>query len=427
MKRRTVVLAALFAALAAYIGGRIVHPPKYIDVSDWFARPIATVGAHQPRFDVSAQACGGCHQDAAHEWSQTMHAHVWDDDAFQADWRHEQNNPICLNCHTPLDRQQQNLVLTSKGGDRWSTASASNPAFDPALQKQGVTCAACHVRDGKVYGPFQNVAAPHQTAAWTSPNESCVRCHLAANTSKASFLSKPPCGTIAEIEAARTDAASQKPSDDGFLESSPISNPAALGCVECHMPAVERPLTPGGPVRAGRRHLWKGGHDPETVRAALTIDFAKAAASPDAYTLTIANTGANHDVPTGPADRQLTVTLQVIDAQGRPLKSETATLRRQVLGRPFLIDLWDTRLRPNAPQAYSIKIPDGGKGVAVEAVVRYWLMDQAHAEKLDFRQPISNEIFRQRIPLGAPDGLLLAHSSAPSASAHSASTFRVSR
>ncbi len=398
MKRRVAVAGALIAALAVFIGGRIVHPPDYIDVSDWFAAPIATLGASRPQFDLSAEACGGCHKDSAQEWSQTLHAQAWEDAAFQADWRHQGYSPVCRNCHTPLDRQQQTLVV--HGGDPWSPEEAPNPAFDARLREQGITCAACHVRDGKVYGPWENMTAPHTTAAWTNPNETCIRCHLATNTSPVSFLRQPPCGTIGEIEPARQDPAAQHPSKDGYLNVSPISDPAALRCVECHMPSVERPLASGGPVRQARRHFWRGGHDLATVRAALTIDFSKSTeTSGDArVTLNIANTGANHDVPTGPADRALTVTLEQIDATGRVLQSQTFTLQRKVLGRPFLIDLWDTRLRPNAPQTYSLTVPARGEGV-VEAVVRYWLMNSAHSKKLDFRLPISTEIFRERIPL----------------------------
>lgn len=41
-----------------------------------------------------------------------------------------------------------------------------------------------------------------------------------------------------------------------------------LGCVECHMPAIQRPLVEGGVARMARRHLWRGGHDPEMIRKA---------------------------------------------------------------------------------------------------------------------------------------------------------------
>ena len=385
----------------------MVRPPHFFPVADWFATPISTAGASQPQFDLSAEACGACHSDISHEWSSTFHAHVWTDPFFQADWRKEGSNQICRNCHTPLDRQQEALALGFRGGDRWSPVLAPNPMFDSSLRQQGITCAACHVRQGVVYGPWAGLEAPHPTAAWTNANEACVRCHAVVNKSWDSFLSLPPCGTIAEIERARpaeSAAARSAPPGDGYLDASPVANVAALGCVECHMPSVDRPLAPGSPARQARRHLWLGGHDPAAVRAALAINFAK---SPEVsgetrYTLTIANTGAAHDVPTGTPDRHLTVTLQVVDAAGQPLQTQTSTLERTVIGRPFLFDLSDTRLRPNTPRSYSLTVPAGGRGVAVEAIVRYWLMNPSHRDHIAYRLPISEEIYRERIPVAGP-------------------------
>ena len=40
-------------------------------------------------------------------------------------------------------------------------------------------------------------------------------------------------------------------------------------CQSCHMPEVERPMADGGPIRQGRRHLWRSGHDPEQIKSAL--------------------------------------------------------------------------------------------------------------------------------------------------------------
>ncbi len=33
--------------------------------------------------------------------------------------------------------------------------TAENPRFDAELQQEGVTCAACHVKDGVIYGPYK--------------------------------------------------------------------------------------------------------------------------------------------------------------------------------------------------------------------------------------------------------------------------------
>jgi len=58
---------------------------------------------------------------------------------------------------------------------------AINPTFDEALQRDAVTCATCHVRDGIVYGPYGDTQAPHPTAKNQSllKVDVCTRCPAA--------------------------------------------------------------------------------------------------------------------------------------------------------------------------------------------------------------------------------------------------------
>lgn len=400
MKRFAAVAGAILAvAIVALLGWRVANPPSYISVSSWFAQPVATLGAASPGFDISAASCGACHAENHREWSSTLHAGAWRDDFFQADWRRNGLNPICRNCHTPLDRQQERIADPARFGDGWNAAALANPAFEPALRQEGVTCAACHVRDGVVYGPLAGLTAPHSTAAWSNPNVACVRCHAPRNNDWDAVLRTPPCGTAAEVLRA-SGAEAVGAAENPFLRDNPVGNLAALRCVECHMPAVTRHLVADGPERLRRRHLWRGGHDLATLRAGLQVHFAKTSesAGETRFTLTLVNTGAGHDIPTGVPNRRLTVTLQTLDAAGRALETQEHVLERRTLGRPFVIDLWDTRLRPGAPRVFTLTAP-AGKATAVEAVVRYWLMRPIDRDRFDYRQEISQEIYRERIPL----------------------------
>jgi len=401
MNRFTAVAAVgLAVAIAALLGWRMVNPPSHISVSSWFAQPVATLGAAAPGFDISAESCGFCHAEAHGEWSSTVHAGAWRDEFFQIDWRRGGANPICRNCHTPLDRQQERIADPARFGDGWNAAALPNPAFEPALRQEGVTCAACHLRDGVVYGPLAGLTAPHPTAAWSNPNVACVRCHAPRNNDWDAVLRTPPCGTASEVLRASGADPAAGAAEDRFLKDNPVANLAALRCVECHMPAVTRPLVAGGLERPGRRHLWRGGHDLATLRAGLQVHFAKTSesAGETRFTLTLVNAGAGHDIPTGVPNRRLTVTLQTLDAAGKPLETQEHVLERRTLGRPFVIDLWDTRLRPNAPRVFTLTA-SAGQATAVEAVVRYWLMRPIDRDRFDYRQEISQEIFRARIPL----------------------------
>lgn len=423
MKTRTAATVALASALALFLVWRLVRPLEIFTVSKRFEYPLQATPLPPPLTSLSAAACGACHTAIYREWSTSMHAHAWNDPYFQADYRSEGAKQICLNCHTPLARQQAFRVLGFHGGDRWDPVLAPNPRFEPVLQRQGVSCAACHLRHGVIYGPFARVDAPHPVARWNNDNEACIRCHVVNNTHWDAFYRLPPCGTVTEIKAARERFALHQRDVDTALHIPPPAAPAvsqvdgygagvaasaaaALNCVQCHMPQVERPLVRGGPVRLGRRHLWRGGHDPRMVAAALRIAFA-AAPSPGSerrrYVLTITDVGAEHDVPTGVPDRHLTVALRVLDAAGGVLRSRAYTLERTILWRPFIVELRDTRLRLDQPRRYGIRFSTRSRPppASVEAVVRYWLMDPSHRARIPYQGPVSYVVYRKRIPLHA--------------------------
>ncbi len=436
MRVRTAVIWTLAATAAIFLSWRMLRPLEIFSISKRFenplpATPVPSLGT------LSARHCGTCHRANYREWSTTIHRRAWTDSYFQADWRAEGRKQICLECHTPLTTQQRYRVLGYHGGNRWDPALAPNPAFKQTLRQQGVNCAACHVRHGVIYGPFANLNAPHPVARWNNDNEACVRCHVVNNRHRDVFYRMPPCGTVTEITRTRRrfqleglpihallSATSPDPlagvpryvgerqapparravDDDGYGVALPARALAALECVECHMPSVNRPLVPGGKVRPGRRHLWRGGHDPRMVRDAMNVSFAEALTSTsgrERYILTLTDTGAEHYIPTGVPDRHLTVKLRVLDAGGHTLKSRTFTLERRVLWRPFIVELHDTRLRPLEPRTYGIGLSTRThpRPTAVEAVVRYWLMGKSHRAHLHYPAPISYVLFRSRIPL----------------------------
>ena len=172
------------------------------------------------------------------------------------------------------------------------------------------------------------------------------------------------------------------------------------------MPPVTRAIADGGAERAARRHLWRGGHDPATVKSALEIRLvpvSSAAAAEHGAGLTLTNVGAAHYLPTGTPDRHLTVSLRVLDASGRTLVEQHHTLKRTVMWRPFIVDLWDTRLSRWQPRTFEITLPrnDRQQPAAVEAVVRYHLLDEKRRRRIGYEnsEPIAYEVFRQRLAI----------------------------
>ncbi|OYV75751.1 MAG: hypothetical protein B7Z66_11690 [Chromatiales bacterium 21-64-14] len=440
---KIITISLLGLAVVLFFAWRMLRPLHVFTVAKDFEYPLVTRKIPPPLPNLSAATCGTCHRAIYREWITTMHSRSWTDPYFRTDRRLEGNEQICLNCHTPLDRQQKFRVLGFHDGNKFDPILAPNPEFSPELRRQGVTCAACHVRHGVIYGPFSQNAmrdAPHPTAQWENDNEACVRCHVAPDKSWGVFLAMPPCGTVPEIQLTQKEVLESKISGhlllkipppiprtgarawvpkagypsadgsvDGYLGQPVPPEVATANCVECHMPRVQRPLMTGYPPRWGRHHLWRGGHDPQMVRQSLSIRFRaeKPLHGSVAYVLTITNTGAEHYVPTGVPDRFISVDLRLLGSGGRTLEHEHYRLTRFIMWRPFVIQFWDTRLRPMVPQHFAIKAdlqayPDA---VAVEAVVRYHLLPAAHRRKdrLPMDVAPSSTVFRKRILIHGHD------------------------
>jgi len=401
LKQRTVIVVIAAIAVIGFFGWRFVRPMNIFVVSEAFERPVDTSAAPESLGRLRASECAACHREFHDEWSTTIHSQAWTDPYFQTDWKFDGAQQICKNCHTPLDRQQEHNVLGFRDQEKWDPILEPNPDFDPVLQHEGVTCAVCHYRDGKILGPYGDTAAPHPVQKLANGNEICARCHVVGGERWDSFFRFPPCGTVAEIQASQSNETARS-------GEAVITDTAALGCVECHMPLVERPLVEGGKVRSVRRHLWRGGHDPDMVRQGLDIRFAKTAlASPDqaTFTLTLTNVGAGHYLPTGTPDRHLTVALRLLDRDGNVIEEQNHMLRRTVMWRPFIVDLWDTRLAPGEPRSYAIESSRGeaASPAAVEAIVRYYLVDEKRRNRIGYvsGDPTSYEVYRERILLSA--------------------------
>lgn len=404
MTTRGKAIVAVLLAISAFMAWRFVRPMNIFAVSPAFERPMSTTHAPEMLGDLSAETCAICHPATFDEWSTTIHSQAWTDPYYQVDFVFDGSQQICLNCHIPLDRQQENLVLGFRDAAKWDPILAPNPDFDPALQKEGVTCAACHLKGDAILGTRDSGQAPHPVEKLENGNLICVRCHVVSGERWDTFFRFPPCGTVAEITA--TSDPFDKVKHGGAYGEMSVEEVAALNCIGCHMPIVERPVAQDGeerPIRKVRRHLWRGGHDPDMVKSALTIDLSEQAGpSSDTrrFTLSITNTGAAHYVPTGTPDRHLTVDIKLLYGKDEVIDEQNHILKRTIMWRPFIIDLWDSRLPRGEERTFDIAIEDR-RVEAVEAVVRYFLVDEQRRKRIGFenKTPLSYEVYRKRISL----------------------------
>jgi hypothetical protein len=321
---------------------------------------------------LKAESCGQCHQAIYEEWKSSVHSQAYKDPFFHAYWIKDKHSWVCLNCHAPLENQQPTLIKDIPRNRVEKAHQETNLQFDPEYQKEGITCAACHVRDGVILGPFEDSAAPHPTRF--DPNfrtaQVCYRCHNVIS-GPAQFYNVGPCGTYAEYEGKFFMK------ERGFI------------CQSCHMPEIERPVAKDGPLRRGRQHLWRGGHDPEMVKRAVAVQVVAEPAAPKPgedvkVTLTVINAGAGHKLPTGDPDRHFTVEFLIVDRNQQTVESQTDTMGRWIMWQPAIIELYDNRLMPLASRDYTFiyRLPKDIDGLRLQTKIRYHIQSERQHQML---------------------------------------------
>jgi len=181
--------------------------------------------------------CRGCHASVHAAWSAGMHARAWTDPLFEAAFRLEPK-PWCRNCHAPLLAQHTGDVALA----------------------EGINCAACHVREGRIVGESALSATTRGHAVHAVADFSgaalCAGCHQFQfpHTSSAAMQN-----TIAEWRA---------------------SNVAPCGT--CHFEG----------------HRWRGPHDPAWL-ARLVRGAQIEALDGGLSSLRVELAARGHSLPTG--------------------------------------------------------------------------------------------------------------------------------
>ena len=288
--------------------------------------------------------CGVCHRAQFEQWRTSIHAAAYSPGLHGQllAWIGTDDGTVagCHGCHAPLSEQLPRL--------RARGAGAPNPDFDAELRERGVSCAACHVRAWRRFGPPRRDGSiappapgtPHEGARRTpafETSEFCAACHQfeepAAN-------GKPLENTLAEWRASPAAARGET-------------------CQSCHMP--------------DRAHLWRGIHDPETVRrgAALVWERTGGAETPALRVrIGLQNAGAGHLLPTYVTPK-IDLVLEFEDAAGRILERRSRRIGRSVA---FDGERWteseDTRIPPEGEETLEWNGPAPPGSRFVRGVVR---------------------------------------------------------
>jgi hypothetical protein len=277
-------LAMTTAAAAASVSGCGAAPSAAPapaaardDAPAWRVRGPGGVQPIEPGLPASADAlldargCARCHAAIVDEWSRSRHALAWTNAIFRTEYT-VRPQPWCANCHAPLATQQADL--------RGPRAA------------QGVDCAACHVRAGKLVARTRRGGSPHETIGdptFGSP-AFCADCHeftfpvLSREGAALRMTAHPMQATVASFQAG------------------PYARERD-GCLSCH----------------GSRHghAFAGAYDSAMLESALEVawcrepraDAAGPAGAAPALRVTMRNAAAGHAVPTGDVHRHVDLRL----------------------------------------------------------------------------------------------------------------------
>ncbi|MCB0668320.1 MAG: hypothetical protein KDC80_20980 [Saprospiraceae bacterium] len=243
---------------------------------------------------IRASDCGICHQEIYKEWQLSTHAHAWTDLQFQAELRKESSPYLCINCHIPLENQQEYLIKGLIDGDIYKPVKEKNPKFDSQLQEEGISCSTCHVRDGYIIGVNGYPNPPHPVKIDTA------------------FLSEQICLTCHNANAVVTPELVCTFETGDEWEAGPFYG--VKNCISCHMDTISRPLIEGTPERTSHRHWFAGSGIPKRKGIESkgleglqyktdTLASSYHVGDRIPFEISLTNSYAGHRLPTGDPER----------------------------------------------------------------------------------------------------------------------------
>lgn len=326
--------------------------------------PLALEALPAGLANLTAQQCAACHWDVHAGWETSAHATGWSGDVFRQAVRDASSPATCLECHLPLAAQQPTLAERYVDGDMAAPIHRPNEAWNPSLMEEGVTCAACHVRNGRVIGIRAAPDAPHpvEPSAALSHSAACATCHQ------------------------RVFPGSAAPWYDTYGEwyRSPYRE-AGVRCQDCHMPPRSGVPSPARPA-AFAGHAFEA-HPGRAVSVLVTLPAAEVdRGQPFEFRIRVQNTGAGHAFPTGHPGRVVRLEAGLVAADGKALHAPLVHVFARTVDEapPFAVTA-DTRLPPHGEVDLSLATTVPVKEKPGPATLRVTLSETGAADPLIVR------------------------------------------
>lgn len=281
------------------------------------------------------QHCGMCHPAQYEQWRGSLHAQAFSLGLVGQLLNYDAaDTAACMQCHAPLAEQRDAFEAARAQGQAHLTEAQG-------LAAAGNSCAGCHLRNRRRFGP------PQRDTGATGQSQTTVHGGVLRT---AYFESSAFCGTCHQFP--QEQAINGKPLENTYVEWQGSPQAAqGITCQNCHMP--------------DRQHLWRGIHDPEMVKTGLTARFTT---DDQGARFELTNTGVGHAFPTYVTPKAVMHAV-ALDEAGRP---QPQTLVSHVIQRRVghdgqqWIEHADTRLLPERTARLFLAWPDSGR-------VRMWL------------------------------------------------------
>ncbi len=343
MTKRSWFLLALVVFTASYSACRSspIQAPARTDsfLDKHWARSVGPQGSAPESLvghgiTLDAQSCSKCHVEQFNTWKNSLHANAMGPGVLgqliEMAPHALKDHQSCISCHAPLYEQAQSLVVALEKKARDSRF------HEPALHQQGVSCAACHVREYQWYGP------PRRDGSMVATDSKDLAAQFPHNAwqSSLAFEDSKFCASCHQFEKAKDDPSINGKLLENTYEEWRESRFAREGitCQKCHMP--------------DRKHLWRGIHDPETVRQGVVVNTTpvKIESGKVIASLTLESKEIGHRFPTYVTPRVLLEIFQESSDGRSGWREIKGTLKRFIIGREVTIDIQtevaDTRLAP---------------------------------------------------------------------------------
>lgn len=401
MKATHAIFAVALLSLVAF-AALDVRPSNGVVIKGFaWENPIPQQVIPEGLLTIRASECGSCHTEIYREWQLSIHARAMSDLQFSEEVRKNPGSKwICINCHAPLANQQQWIASSVLGSRLEEATYVRNRGFDPILREEAITCAVCHVRDGVVLGPWGDSSAPHpvRKSEQLLTAATCTVCHQAVADYGETL--------ICHLESGQE------------WEDGPFSA-VGVTCIDCHMPAVKRPIAKGNPPRRSGSHVWAGSGVPkeldppkeqreyfEAFGSALAFRLAteRVLYSPGetvVVLLELENARAGHMLPTGDVERFIIVEMEGIASDGTIFDSESIRIGQHWQWYPEAKKISDNRLYPQEKRQYSIlmHLPENPGDVTFRASAAHHRLNKENAmyHGLVGRYPLSAPIGTKQI------------------------------